>query len=138
LAKIPIEDRERLTREIRQLLRDGNGVDYICETLDINRRTFFRYKKKVINEIVRQYKPQKNEVQIQHSLLRDTLEDGIEINRQIATNPSFTPIARSNSTDKMIIYRAQLTKLTEEGYLERPQLLSKVIPINERDSSNNK
>ena len=132
-----MEDKELLTRQIRQLLRDGNGVDYICTTLDINRRTFFRYKKRVINEIIREYKPQKNEVQIQHSLLRDTLEEGIEINRQIATNPSFTPIARSNSTDKMVIYRAQLTKLTEEGYLDRPQLGSKVIPI-EGNGSNNK
>jgi hypothetical protein len=122
MAKIPIKDGELLTREIRQLLKDGNSIDYICTTLDINRRTFFRYKKKIIKEIIKEYKPEKNEVQIQHSLLRDRLEQAEQVNLQIMTNPSFSPMARSNASEKAVIYRVQLTKLTEEGYLNRPIL----------------
>jgi DNA invertase Pin-like site-specific DNA recombinase len=58
MAKIPKEERERLTNEVRELLNNGASGNSIINNLKIGRATFFRYKRRVIKDIIKQNKTQ--------------------------------------------------------------------------------
>jgi DNA invertase Pin-like site-specific DNA recombinase len=54
--KVSREDRESLTNQIRNLINLGASEEHIIRHLKIGRATFFRYKRKVIKDIIKQNK----------------------------------------------------------------------------------
>jgi DNA invertase Pin-like site-specific DNA recombinase len=55
-GKVSKEEALRLTNEIRNLINLGASEEHIIRHLKIGRATFFRYKRKVIKDIIKQNK----------------------------------------------------------------------------------
>jgi len=122
LAKVSRQSREKLTNEIRDLLNLGVSEDHIISHLKIGRATFFRYKKRVIKQIIKQWEPRDDEIEYQYAMLRKSLEDCYRINYQIANDIKKSPLARSKASEMFVVARAQLVRLAEKGPIFKPQL----------------
>jgi hypothetical protein len=132
---IPREEQERIKNQIRQLIEAGNSIDTILQLTKINRRTFFRYKKKIIKEIIKEYKPEPNSIEYEDSMVIKALEDCYNTNKAIMDNPRSSENARIAASEMSVVARVQLSKFRREGWIGKPQLPvpsdsnSKVIPI---------
>jgi hypothetical protein len=127
--KISREDSDRLTDKIRDLLNEGKYDEDIIKGLHIGRATFFRYKKKVIRQYVREYQPNKQIIAESRAELLKTLEDGYQLNKKIMDNDMNSPTVRIQASEYCAVYKAQKTKLTEEGYVKPlPLARARIIP----------
>ena len=123
LAKISKEEALRLTKEVRKLIYLGIPEDKIIKDLKISRVTFFRYKKRIKEEIIKTYeKESKDATQYEYAMLKNALEDCYRINYQIANDNKKSPRARSIASEMFVVARAQLVKLAEKGPTFKPQL----------------
>ena len=121
--KIPKEEVLRLTKEVRKLINLGISDDKIIKDLKISRMTFFRYKKRIKEEIIKTYeKESKDSTQYEYAMLKKALEDCYRINYQIATDVKIPPRARIIASEMFVIARAQLVRLAEKGPTFKPQL----------------
>ena len=134
MPAISKEEQERLRSRVRELLRLGLDEDLIIRQLEISRAAFFRYKKQVINDIKRYYKPKDGELDAYKSMVMKALEDAYNVNKQIMNDSRNSPQSRSLAAEMTTVYRAQQCKLVEEGYI-KPYIepVKKVSVLNEHN-----
>lgn len=115
------EEQERITQNVYYLVSKGLSNEDIIQKLSLDDATFFRYKKKVVKQIIKAFKPNPNEIEYNKAMLVKALEDCYSINKQIAEDPNVQPHERTAASEMFVVARAQLRKLSEQGYV-KPQL----------------
>jgi hypothetical protein len=123
--KISKEKVQELTLEIRRLIDLGLSDTQIIESYKgkIDRSTFYRYKKRIQKEIVKNYEREsKDATQYEYAMMKKALEDCYRINYQIANDVKKSPRARIIASEMFVVARAQLVKLVEKGPIFKPQL----------------
>ena len=138
---MPNKARKEVDRE-KQLIRkfmdvDNLKDDAIIQQLQINPRTFYRYKKKLQIEDAKLHEKQnKDSVKFREAKFHKTLEDGYLISKRISEDRSLSPTARLEAVKVMCTCQAQMAKLSREGLTFQPALPqdNKVITIEPRES----
>jgi hypothetical protein len=115
------EDSNKLKEKIRKSLDDGIGKWDAIKMFEISETTYKRYKKKVIQDLIKDYKPQKTDLSYYRSLAIKALEDMYHFNKKIMEDSTTIETARIEASKQQVIAAAQLAKLAEEGYIQ-PQL----------------
>jgi len=136
MANKPRREVDREKQLIRKLMDvDNLKDDAIIQQLQINPRTFYRYKKKLQKEDARLHEKQnKDSVKFREAKFHKTLEDGYLISKKIAEDPKTSARDRLEAIKVMATCQAQLAKLTREGLTFQPSL-PEVNIIERREST---
>ena len=116
---------------IRKLMDEDNLSDYqIIEQLQINRRTFYRYKKKL--RVIYEKEWAKNNTAntlYSYGKFYDSLEYGYREAKKIVDNPNSKPLERIEAIKTMCSAKQQIAQLDRKGPIFQPQLPNKVLEI---------
>ena len=137
MANKPRKEVDREKQLIRKLMDvDNLKDDAIIQQLQINPRTFYRYKKKLQKEDAKFHEQQnKDSVKFREAKFHKTLEDGYLISKKIAEDNKTSPRDRLEAVKVMATCQAQLAKLTRDGLVFQPALPDKMITIEPKEST---
>jgi len=130
MANKPREQVQRELNLIRGLQDKGLSDDKIVDQLQIDARTYRRYKQRIMKEYAKVWeKENKDAALFRYAKFHQTLEDCYNTNLKIvnSSNASFRDIQESSKI--MVTCQAQLAKLARDGPIFQPSLPNKVITI---------
>jgi len=117
---MPRNSKEQVQREMEiiwKLLNQDNLKDHqIINQLQIDERTFYRYKARIRKHEMQVWAKQNRDIaEYDLGKFRQTLEDCYLINKRIAEDTSQSARDRTEATKAMVVYQAQIAKLSRDG-----------------------
>ena len=137
MANKPKREVDREKQLIRKLMDvDNLKDDAIIQQLQINPRTFYRYKKKLQKEDAKFHEQQnKDSVKFREAKFHKTLEDGYLISKRIAEDSKTSARDRLEAIKVMATCQAQMSKLARYGAVFKPELPGEVLELEQRESN---
>jgi len=134
---MPNKAREQVQREINLIIKlqsEGKSKDEIIKELNICDRTYKRYKRKIMLQVIKDHKPDPNSVKFREADFIKTLEDAYIMFLKMATDSKIQHSVRLEAVKAMCTVKAQLAKLSRDGPVFEPQLpSSKVVEVEVRE-----
>jgi len=133
--------REQIQREINLIRRlqdkEGMNDEQIIEQLQIEERTYRRYKHRIMKECAKIWeKENKDAVMYRFAKLHKTLEDCYNINLRIVNDHNSSFRDKQESSKIMVTCQAQLVRLSRDGPVFNPALPApnKVLEIEGKEN----
>jgi len=136
---MPNKAREQVQREINLIIRlQGEGLkkEQIIDQLQISERTYKRYKRRIIAQVVKSWKQENKDIaDYRLAQFEQSLEDCYNSNLKIVINTNSSARDIQESSKIMVTCRAQLAKLARDGPVFQPVLPREVVPIETAEST---
>ena len=109
--------------KVRDYINAGISEQNICKFMNISRPTFYRLKKRVIREIVKQNIIDPEQLEQETALYRKSLEDCYRINTYIAQDINKSASERTNASVTAAIARAEIVELVKKGAIPKNRVI---------------
>jgi hypothetical protein len=130
------KSRDNVRREleiIRKLMDEDNLTDrQIIDQLQINERTFFRYKKKLRTIYEKEWsKSDTKNTLYSYYRFKDSLEYAYREAKKIVDSGNSRPMEKLSALETMCSAREQLAELDKDGPSSKIQIPNKVLIVND-------